>query len=115
MKADLKKIGVTVIETFISHMVQMKGREPYDLGKPVIPLYPTWFRWKAAAFRLKPSAFYFISHMVQMKAIVKDGLFNAALTLYPTWFRWKLILLLVLKVPSLSLYPTWFRWKTVKY
>ena len=68
MKADLKKIGVTVIETFISHMVQMKVPSGYGKDSWKMTLYPTWFRWKDE--------------------------YNVLLTekenaLYPTWFRWK--------------------------
>jgi len=53
---------------FISHMVQMKGFMHRLKRKRILPLYPTWFRWKCG-------------HQSLMLYLLQS--------LYPTWFRWK--------------------------
>jgi len=57
----------------------------------VLPLYPTWFRWKANnANNANNADKLFISHMVQMKDDQKRPSISIYLrSLYPTWFRWK--------------------------
>ena len=91
MKVSNGKHEHILVRFFISHMVQMKGNNKYrghtakwqlyiphgsderDMSESgmrlfIIPLYPTWFRWKGLSFFHACKAFF---------------------SLYPTWFRWK--------------------------
>ena len=74
MKADPGASLTMTIPGFISHMVQMKVCIAMLHLIHLLPLYPTWFRWK-----LKMSSVY-------GKEIIP---------LYPTWFRWKVLSLLL--------------------
>ena len=57
---------------------------------PLLPLYPTWFRWKGVSACLSlEESMTFISHMVQMKACIWSSCSYRVSSLYPTWFRWK--------------------------
>ena len=78
------------MQSFISHMVQMKVKA------------------KAKAKRKRKD---FISHMVQMKVAGDLQKIASSPALYPTWFRWKLKMSSVYGKETIPLYPTWFRWK----
>ena len=76
---------------FISHMVQMKAPKSNPRAMSILPLYPTWFRWKISGISEYTTRCSFISHMVQMKVSTSSPTaFLIDSTLYPTWFRWKI-------------------------
>jgi len=104
-------LKLLLLFSFISHMVQMKGKKWKLLIFIQLALYPTWFRWKVKSHLNSFLQFLlyiphgsdesfsvlsdfktlttFISHMVQMKDLILPCLKHSCITLYPTWFRWK--------------------------
>ena len=76
-----------------------------------LPLYPTWFRWKAKRSCLTHLKISFISHMVQMKG-VKQLFFTPIVVLYiPHGSDESFFLYHRGTLRKSALYPTWFRWK----
>ena len=82
------------IFSFISHMVQMKGRRKETM-------YECWNH-------------LYIPHGSDERQHKKDNRKALFMSLYPTWFRWKVTSAIQITMLISSLYPTWFRWKVDK-
>ena len=124
---------VYLVESFISHTVQMKPVIGHQTTKEFIALYPTRFRWNIViVFQILQRLPDFISHTVQMKQGVEFLQWDihrcfishtvqmkrgscyinsrSAYSLYPTRFRWNEKYIDSFYEKTFTLYPTRFRW-----